>query len=329
MNRTTTTKTHHPFGSLQVGRVFNGTGYKYGFNEKENDLETKTQDYGFRIYNPSLGKFLSVDPLTKEYPWYTPYQFAGNKPIAAIDIDGAEEFLVIRWMDGDKLRGVTIFKLHNTQKIDINSKMVVYKELPLSEMHKYVTSNGKAFKNINFIPINYLNNGKHKEFLARDKSEWVEGFKSLENGFINGGQENYNSKPGITPVDPSQDYLTIPEIHIDIFLPSPEDITFNTGSDKLDKNGENNLDAIVGFLEMFPTATITIEGHTDNVGTKKDNLILSQKRAKSAEQYLISKGVDPNRIKSVKGYGADKPKNNNSTPAEKKANRRIEIGVIE
>jgi hypothetical protein len=40
-----------------------------------------------------LGKFLSVDPLTKGYPWYTPYQFAGNKPLWAVDLDGAEEKL--------------------------------------------------------------------------------------------------------------------------------------------------------------------------------------------------------------------------------------------
>lgn len=48
-------------------------------------------DYGFRIYDPRLGRFLSVDPLFKGYPWYTPYQFAGNMPIWAIDLDGLEE----------------------------------------------------------------------------------------------------------------------------------------------------------------------------------------------------------------------------------------------
>jgi hypothetical protein len=51
-----------------------------------------TYDYGFRIYNALLGRFLSVDPLTKSYPFYTPYQFAGNKPIWAIDLDGLEEY---------------------------------------------------------------------------------------------------------------------------------------------------------------------------------------------------------------------------------------------
>jgi hypothetical protein len=46
-----------------------------------------------RIYDPRLGRFLSVDPLTQEYPYYTPYQFAGNKPIWAVDLDGAEELI--------------------------------------------------------------------------------------------------------------------------------------------------------------------------------------------------------------------------------------------
>ena len=44
-----------------------------------------------RIYDSRVGRFLSLDPLTKSYPWYTPYQFAGNKPIWAKDLDGLEE----------------------------------------------------------------------------------------------------------------------------------------------------------------------------------------------------------------------------------------------
>ncbi|THU34986.1 RHS repeat-associated core domain-containing protein [Niastella caeni] len=84
---------YYPFGMVMPGRTYaEGNSYRYGFNGKENDAETKTQDYGFRIYNPALGRFLSVDPLTKNYPWYTPYQFAGNKPINSIDLDGLEEY---------------------------------------------------------------------------------------------------------------------------------------------------------------------------------------------------------------------------------------------
>ena len=71
--------------------------YRYGFNGKEMDNDAYGQgneyDYGFRIYNPREGRFLSVDPLTGKFPFYTPYQFAGNKPIAAIDLDGQEDVL--------------------------------------------------------------------------------------------------------------------------------------------------------------------------------------------------------------------------------------------
>jgi RHS repeat-associated protein len=64
--------------------------YRWGFNGKENDSDWEVQDYGFRIYKPEISKFLSVDPLTQSYPWYTPYQFAGNMPIWAVDLDGSE-----------------------------------------------------------------------------------------------------------------------------------------------------------------------------------------------------------------------------------------------
>ena len=74
----------------------NAMNYRYGFNGKEMDNEVSgagnQYDYGFRIYNPRIAKFLSVDPLASSYPWYTPYQFAGNKPINNIDLDGLEEY---------------------------------------------------------------------------------------------------------------------------------------------------------------------------------------------------------------------------------------------
>lgn len=83
---------YYAFGMPMPGRKFVSSGeYRFGFNGKENDSESGTQDYGFRIYDNRIAKFLSVDPLTEDFPWYTPYQFAGNKPIMAVDLDGAEE----------------------------------------------------------------------------------------------------------------------------------------------------------------------------------------------------------------------------------------------
>jgi len=106
-----TAQEYYSFGSVIPGRTYLspvggvGGGYRYGFNGKENDNEVKKdqdgnpnigtqQDYGMRIYDPRLGRFLSVDPITKKFPELTPYQFASNTPIRAIDLDGLEAFFV-------------------------------------------------------------------------------------------------------------------------------------------------------------------------------------------------------------------------------------------
>ena len=85
---------YYPFGMLMQGRSFSSSGYRYGFNGKEQDAEisgTGNQyDYGFRIYNPRIGRFLSVDPLMKNFPSWSPYPFAMNRPIDGIDLDGLE-----------------------------------------------------------------------------------------------------------------------------------------------------------------------------------------------------------------------------------------------
>ena len=86
---------YYPFGLEMPGRTFQATSYRFGFNGKENDRTSWSgtqlvQDYGMRLYNPAIAKFLSVDPLTKNYPSWSPYPFAMNRPIDGIDIDGKE-----------------------------------------------------------------------------------------------------------------------------------------------------------------------------------------------------------------------------------------------
>jgi RHS repeat-associated protein len=94
----TSASDYTPFGSPMEGRTYSSGNYRYGFNGKENDNEVKgngnEQDYGMRIYDTRLGRFMSVDPLTRQYTELTPYQYASNRPVASRDIDGleAEEF---------------------------------------------------------------------------------------------------------------------------------------------------------------------------------------------------------------------------------------------
>jgi RHS repeat-associated protein len=74
------------------GRNFNTTTYRYGFNGKEKDDELKgsgnSYDFGARIYDPRVGRWLAVDPLSGKYPNLSPYNFVANMPICAIDPDG-------------------------------------------------------------------------------------------------------------------------------------------------------------------------------------------------------------------------------------------------
>lgn len=88
---------YYPFGMLQPGRSYTRSGstkYRYGLNGKENDNEVKGEgnqiDFGFRVYDPRLGKFLSVDPLYQKYPQYSPYHFSSNQPIHTRELEGLE-----------------------------------------------------------------------------------------------------------------------------------------------------------------------------------------------------------------------------------------------
>ncbi|MCZ8285925.1 MAG: hypothetical protein O9353_10775 [Bacteroidia bacterium] len=95
---------YYAFGATMPGRNFTSSSYRYGYNGKELDTEGmggggSTYDYGFRIYNPNLGKFLSTDPLRNKFPYYTPYQYAGNKPIACVDLEGLEDTHFTMYLD--------------------------------------------------------------------------------------------------------------------------------------------------------------------------------------------------------------------------------------
>jgi len=64
----------------------------YLYNDKElfDDADLNWYDYGYRNYDPQIGRFVQLDPLTDEYPFYSPYQYAGNDPVANVDVDGLE-----------------------------------------------------------------------------------------------------------------------------------------------------------------------------------------------------------------------------------------------
>ncbi|TRX59117.1 hypothetical protein FNH22_11375 [Fulvivirga sp. M361] len=96
------TSDYYPFGMLMAGRTFaDSIGYRYGFNGMEKDNDWKgpgnSYDFGSRIHDPRIGRFLSVDPMAPNFPGMSPYAFAANTPIAAKDMDGEFAQIIIKY----------------------------------------------------------------------------------------------------------------------------------------------------------------------------------------------------------------------------------------
>jgi len=104
-------------------------------------------------------------------------------------------------------------------------------------------------------------------------------------------------------------------------------IFFDTNSFELKTESLAELDKLVDFMTVNPTLKIEISGHTDNVGNDQSNQVLSENRAKSVYQYLISNKVDASRL-VFKGYGETQPIAPNTTDEGRQKNRRTEFKII-
>lgn len=87
------------------------------------------------------------------------------------------------------------------------------------------------------------------------------------------------------------------------------------------------LDQNVDILKENPGLKIEVQGHTDDIASEAYNMALSEKRAESAKAYMVSKGIEPERI-STRGFGESHPIASNETPEGRSENRRIEIKIL-
>lgn len=101
-------------------------------------------------------------------------------------------------------------------------------------------------------------------------------------------------------------------------------INFETGKSDIKPELRPIVEQIVEMLKQKPDLKVSFQGHTDNVGPDKSNQTLSENRAKSVMQALISGGIEKSRLSS-KGRGATKPVGDNSTEDGRYKNRRVEI----
>lgn len=144
----------------------------------------------------------------------------------------------------------------------------------------------------------------------------------------------------VRPVDPDESIYPDPiasnsEPEDEYFGPAEvgkkftlQNIYFEFDKATLLRSSYLELNKLLSYLEKYKRVKIEIEGHTDNVGSAKYNLTLSEARAKAVVAYLVAKGLNEFRLE-YKGYGSSKPIVPNSTPQNQALNRRVEFVILE
>ena len=101
-------------------------------------------------------------------------------------------------------------------------------------------------------------------------------------------------------------------------------IYFESASAVMNPASDETIDALARMLERHPDWTVTIEGHTDSIGTTAANAALSERRANAVRSRLTRQGVAPARLRAV-GHGQTKPRESNTTVEGRARNRRVEL----
>ena len=106
-----------------------------------------------------------------------------------------------------------------------------------------------------------------------------------------------------------------------------EDVHFDFDRFNLRPDALKILDDAIAKLQANPNIQVTIEGHCDSIGTQQYNLALGERRANSARDYLVMRGIAASRLRTV-SYGEDRPIDTNETAAGRARNRRAHLAII-
>ncbi|OGS72031.1 MAG: hypothetical protein A3F91_03690 [Flavobacteria bacterium RIFCSPLOWO2_12_FULL_35_11] len=203
---------YYPFGMEKPGRTFSSGEYKYGYNGKEKDNEVSgdgnSYDYGFRIYNPRIAKFLSVDPLTTDYPSWSPYPFAMNSPISGVDLDGLEYYYAA---DGkflgnigtsddvytaDKIEEQTVENEDcstSTNKVAVNAKSLNIKHTEFQKISYVIKNEGVTSEANEYLYIAHASNNNAKNSKVSLYDKLMYGFSSVPNKTTLGDDDKTNT----------------------------------------------------------------------------------------------------------------------------------------
>ncbi len=139
--------------------------------------------------------------------------------------------------------------------------------------------------------------------------------------------DNFNMKEATSATNPLELNIYLKKLNVGETIVL-KNVFYKTDSYELEKESFVELDKLVAFLSDNADVHLLISGHTDNVGGEDYNQHLSMQRAKEVYSYLVSKGIEQERL-SYKGYGMSKPIADNGTEEGRSQNRRTEVEIIE
>ncbi|MFP5285405.1 MAG: OmpA family protein [Thermoanaerobaculia bacterium] len=102
------------------------------------------------------------------------------------------------------------------------------------------------------------------------------------------------------------------------------DVLFEVDSTRVDSDGRMALEDVAGVLEEYDKTAVIVQGHTDSTGSEEYNQDLSERRAEAVERYLVSLGVDRDRLATM-GFGEESPVASNDSESGRRQNRRVDI----
>ncbi len=303
--------------------------YRYSFNGKETDNESGTQDYGMRIYNPALCKFLSVDPLSREYPWNSSYAFAENDVIRCIDLEGAEKYVVVRCWEGDKYKGTVYLYLPNsgvTRQIRTgpNAESTMILNLQLSDAQMKQIQSGNVYQTYTNGDVERLIPSIDGLIFNVDAkgSRSIRSDAKLTNSPLN-AKEAEDLAATEKYIEKSDKKLT--GMGGRILSPKIAEVHFGFDKSESLTLGSEILNTFKDFLAANPDYILNVTGYTDKVGPTDYNKNLGLERANDMKIFLVNAGIDPNRINiATKGESeAEVPEN--TSDGQRLKDRKIVI----
>jgi len=138
--------------------------------------------------------------------------------------------------------------------------------------------------------------------------------------------ENFDFEKGYSSSEPYRKTIALNKVRTGEFM-RMYNVFFDTDSWELLEASYPELRQLLEFLQINNTVVVEVGGHTDSDGTDEHNQTLSERRAASVRDFLIKRGIAPERI-FFHGYGETSPMADNITPAGKRLNRRTEITIL-